>query len=112
MFEGLPFQPVPGAVSKGKIQFFALSTCGFCRRGQDFLEEHGIAYEFIHLDRLSAEVKALTKEQFKTAFGATLSYPALVLEDGRHVVGYVKRAWEDLLGLPHEEPISEVEAIE
>lgn len=103
MFDRLVFQPVAGSDARRRIRMLALSTCGFCRRGQDFLESHGLAYEFVHLDGLDADTKAATKAEFKERFGASLSYPALIVDETAHTIGYVKRQWEELLGLPHEE---------
>jgi glutaredoxin len=103
MFDLLTFQHVPGADKRKRILMLALSTCGFCRRGQDFLENHALDYQYVHLDVLDAEVKAATKSEFKERFGVPLSYPALIIDDDVHTVGYVKRQWEELLGLPHEE---------
>ena len=103
MFEQLVFQPVDGPDTRRRIRMLALSTCGFCRRGQDFLENHGLAYEFVHLDALDAEIKAATKTEFKERFGVSLSYPALIVDETAHTIGYVRRQWEELLGLPHEE---------
>lgn len=108
MFDHIVFQPVAGAVSTRRIRLLALSTCGFCRRGQAFLEKHGFAYEYVHLDTLDPAVKAGVKQEFKEKFDATLSYPALVIDDDKHTVGYVKRFWEDLLNLPHEDDTVEV----
>jgi len=108
VFDNLSFQAVAGTQSKGRIQLLALSTCGFCKRGQEFLEKHQIAYEYIHLDTLDPAVKAAAKDEFKSRFGVTLSYPALVVDGTTQTVGYVKRFWEDLLGLPHEEDSAEV----
>lgn len=85
------------------IRLIALSTCGFCRRGQEFLESHGLPYRFIHLDRLPAEDKSQFKAEFKEAYGTALSYPALLVNDKKPVIGYVKHQWEEALGLPHEE---------
>ena len=112
MFDHLTFQPVPGSDARRHIQLLALSTCGFCRRGQTFLESHGLAYEFIHLDTLDPEVKAQVKLQFKERFGVTLSYPALIVDDQKHIVGYVKRQWEELLEIPHEDEAVEAEALD
>lgn len=103
MFDQLSFHQVPGTNAEKKVQLLALSTCGFCRRGQEFLEARGIAYQWIHLDLLDPEVKAATKAQFKDAFGTTLSYPALVVNDSTPSVGFVRHQWETVLGLPHED---------
>jgi len=107
VFDHLPFQRVSGPKTERHIQLLALSTCGFCRRGQEFLERHQFAYEYIHLDTLDAEVKAQVKVQFKETFGTGLSYPALILDDTEHTIGYVKRFWEELLKLPHEDEESQ-----
>lgn len=112
MFDHLAFHAVPGTDSRRKIQLIALSTCGFCKRGQEFLEKHGIAYEFIHLDTLPPEVKAAAKEEFKSKFATTLSYPALVIDGTTQTVGYVQRFWEDLLGLAHEDDYTEVQELD
>ena len=98
MFDQIPFQTVPGKKSSPKVQMLALSTCGFCRRGQEFLEEVHQAYDFVHLDTLAPEVKAGVKQEFKDKVGVNLSYPALVIDGERQVVGFVRRSWEDLIG--------------
>lgn len=90
----------------------ALSTCGFCRRGQEFLEKHQIPYEYVHLDTVDPAVKLAVKEEFKNRFGVTLSYPALIVDGTKHTIGYVKRQWETLLGLSHEDDVAEAEPLE
>ncbi|WP_245618970.1 glutaredoxin family protein [Methanogenium cariaci] len=35
------------------VTLFSLSTCGHCRRTKTFLEEKGIAYDYIDVDCLS-----------------------------------------------------------
>jgi glutaredoxin len=103
VFDNIAFQPVSGSDTRRRIRLLALSTCGFCRRGQEFLEKHNFAYEFVHLDTLDAQVKAAVKQEFKDKFGESLSYPALVIDNSEHTIGYVKRFWEDLLKVPHED---------
>ena len=112
MFDSIAFQSVGGMDASRRIQLLALSTCGFCRRGQEFLEKHGLAYEYVHLDTLDASFKVKAKEEFKAAFGVALSYPALVIDGKAHAVGYVRRFWEALLNIPHEEEASEVEILD
>lgn len=112
MFENITFQIVPGKQSVLQVRLLALSTCGFCRRGQEFLESHGLTYEYVHLDLLDPEVKATAKQEFKDQFGVTLSYPSLIVDGSKHTVGYVKHHWEELLGIPHEDEVAEVQALD
>jgi hypothetical protein len=112
VFDQITFQRVEGKHPGPKIQFLALSTCGFCRRGQDFLAEVGLGYEYVHLDLLDPEVKAGVKAEFKDKFGTTLSYPALVVDGERQTVGFVRRHWETFLGAGGEGTVSEAEPVE
>jgi glutaredoxin len=112
VFDKITFQAVPGNDTSRHIRLLALSTCGFCRRGQDFLESRSLAYEYAHLDTLDPEVKAEAKQEFKDRFGVTLSYPTLIVDDTGHTVGYVKRQWEDLLGIFHDDEAVDAEAID
>mmetsp|Transcript_39090 Transcript_39090/g.39562 ORF Transcript_39090/g.39562 Transcript_39090/m.39562 type:complete len:241 (-) Transcript_39090:139-861(-) len=43
---------VDSFVSSNKVAMFSFSTCPFCRRAKDFLEEEGIDYSVIELDEL------------------------------------------------------------
>lgn len=112
MFDQIPFQPVPGKRPGPRIQFLALSTCGFCRRGQEFLAEVGLGYEYVYLDLLDPEVKAGAKAEFKERFGVTLSYPSLVVDGERQTVGFVRRYWEEFLGLGTDGPATEAEPVD
>jgi glutaredoxin len=112
VFENITFQTVSGNNAKQHIRLLALSTCGFCRRGQEFLENHSLAYEYVHLDTFDPEIKAKVKQEFKEKFGVTLSYPALIVDEDKYTVGYVKRHWEEVLEIPHENETIEAEALD
>lgn len=111
MFEKFTFVHVNGTRKTKKIQVLALSTCGFCRRGIDFLQELHFDFDYIHLDTLAQEVKNELKEEFKGRFSASLSYPALVIDGESHVIGFVKRVWEEKLGIDLNH-VSEAEPVE
>ncbi len=103
MFEQVDFTAVPGTKTEHDIAILALSTCGFCKRGMEFLQAQHFAYRFIYLDLIPPELKQQVKEEFKTKFQSSLSYPALVLDRQKMTIGFIKRHWEELLGIPTEE---------
>ena len=108
MFDSIVFHDVPGSDRRHRVLVLALSTCGFCRRGQDFLEKHQVAYQYIHLDSLDPEVKAQVKAEYKEKFGVSVSYPALVVDGTQQTIGYIKSTWESLLGLSNEDEAESV----
>ena len=72
---------------KGKIVLYALSTCVWCRRTKKLLGELGVAYDFVFIDQKSSEERELYKDEIRK-HNPRCSYPTLVLNDERCIVGY------------------------
>lgn len=89
----------PETVKDLRLRVYALSTCGFCERSMRFLQDQGIGYEYIFIDRLDPAVKAELKEELKQRFGAATVFPYLVIDDQRIIVGFTEEKWRTGLGL-------------
>ncbi len=100
MFEKIVFTKVPGANTHDRLQLLALSTCGFCKRGMEYLREKGFAFEFVFLDEVDNDLKLKTKDEFRNKFGINLSYPSLVKNGESYTLGYIQKYWNEFLGLP------------
>ena len=72
---------------KGKIVLYALSTCVWCRRTKKLLGELGVAYDYVFIDQKSGEERELYKDEIRK-HNPRCSYPTLVLNDERCIVGY------------------------
>ena len=42
-----------------KVEFFGLSTCGWCRRTKNWLDEHNIEYILVYVDKAEVGVTGL-----------------------------------------------------
>jgi len=77
---------VDGAVDRGKVVLYALSTCVWCRRTRQLLEEAKLAYDYEYVDLAEParadEIERLLVETFGHA-----SYPSIVTPKG-NVQGY------------------------
>jgi len=82
----MKMEHVPGR-NKGKIVLFALSTCGWCGKTKDLLNKLGVEYSFVFVDLLSLDEReeAFTEMQRHNPRG---SFPTLVIDDRRVIVGY------------------------
>jgi glutaredoxin len=98
-FEGLPFIEQDGVKKDRSIVVYALSTCGFCKRAMAFLEEHGFAYTYIHVDQIPVATKNEIKQILKDRFKENVAFPFAVFDDREHLVGFIKPDWERTLGL-------------
>ncbi len=103
MFDQVVFTEVAGKVQRDKVQLLALSTCGFCKRGMDFLKKKQIAFEYVFLDEVETDLKVRSKQEFRDKFGINLSYPSLVRNGNSYTLGYIQHFWEEFLEIPHED---------
>lgn len=70
----------------GKILLYALSTCGWCRKTKELLNELGVAYDYIDMDRLDpAKTPSVRDDLVK--WNPSCSFPTLVIGD-KCIVGF------------------------
>lgn len=82
--------------NKGKVVLFALSTCGWCRRTRALLEELKVEYSYIYVDLLEGQERGEIIEQVKR-FNSQLSFPTLVIDDEKTIVGFNEEEIKELL---------------
>jgi glutaredoxin-like protein NrdH len=76
---------VPGR-SKGHIILYALSTCVWCRRTKQLLDQLGVEYNYVDVDLLEGEEKTTATEEVKN-LNPRCSFPTLAI-DGKCIVGF------------------------
>jgi glutaredoxin len=89
-------QEVKGENDSHSVTIFTLSTCSWCRKCKVYMNEKGIKYRYIDVDKIdpSEKSKVLTylREEYKPE---RISYPFLVCDDN-FVVGYNPGKYEEL----------------
>ncbi len=76
---------VPGK-GKGDIFLFALSTCGWCRKTKNLLNDLGLEYRYIDVDLLDAQAKREVVEEV-ARWNPSTSYPTIVINN-KGIVGF------------------------
>lgn len=97
--EDLAYTVIPGKSDAHSLTIYALSTCGFCKRAMSFLEDHGVAYKYIHVDHLPLETKNEIKATLKEKFKENVAFPFAVVDDVSHLVGFIQPDWVKTLGI-------------
>jgi glutaredoxin len=72
--------------NKGTIRLYALSTCIWCRKTKELLDQLGVEYDYAHLDTLEGDEKTKTTEEVK-GLNPRCSFPTLAIND-ICIVGY------------------------
>lgn len=82
---------------RGDVLLYALSTCGWCRKTKDLLNDLGVEYRYIDVDLLdSAAKEEATKEV--TRWNPSCSFPTMVINNNKCIVGFKEEEIRKALG--------------
>ncbi len=79
------------------VKVFALSTCPYCRMTRQYMDENGVAYDVLEVDKLEGPEREEAIGEVKRLSGGT-SFPVVVVDD-EVIVGFNKVRIKELLGL-------------
>lgn len=82
--------------NKGHIMLYALSTCGWCKKTKALLEDLKVAYDYTDVDLLQGADRTAAIEAVKK-WNPRCSFPSLVLNDNRCIIGYDEVKIKDAL---------------
>ncbi len=95
MFDSYKWNNIEGSGSTENLTLLSLSTCGFCKSARQYLIDREVAFRYLELDTLPPEEKAELKSEFKTKFGRRPSFPSLVIDGERFLIGFIKDHWDE-----------------
>lgn len=83
---------------RGKIMLYALSTCGWCKKTKDLLNELGLEYSYIFVDQVDEKEKDKVMDDVRK-WNPRSSFPTIVINDEKCIVGYKEDEIKEALGL-------------
>ncbi len=93
----MKIEHVPGRKA-GRLMLYALSTCIWCKKTKQLLNDLGVEYDFVFVDLLQGqdrdEAIALIQK-----WNPDLSFPTLVLNDNKSIVGFKESDIKEALNL-------------
>jgi glutaredoxin-like protein NrdH len=90
------FNLVDGTRSSQKISLFTLSTCMWCKKTKKYLNDHGIKYKYIDVDKIDMNMKSEIITCLKNGYEKRVAFPFLII-DGEPIVGYHPEEYEKIL---------------
>ena len=76
-----------------------LSRGGFGRRALEFLRANSIEFEYVYVDELAENIANELREKLKEKFGRHVSYPFLIVDNKKCLVGFDEDEYRALFGL-------------
>jgi glutaredoxin-like protein NrdH len=89
---------VAGSHDQHKVAFYGLSTCVWCKRTRAFLEEQGVQFDFVYVDLLKGQEREEVLKEVRR-FNPSTSFPTIVIDGVRSVVGFRTEALREALSL-------------
>lgn len=80
----------------GPLVLYALSTCVWCRKTKQLLDDLGVAYDYVYVDLLDSNEKDHVMKNVER-WNPSRSFPTLVLDNDRCIVGFKEDEIRDTL---------------
>ena len=93
-----PRGSVPGPHDEHQVFFYGLSTCIWCRKTRQFLEDQGIKFDFVYVDLIHGQERENVKEQIRK-WNPAVSFPTIVIDNEQSVTGFKPEKIKEALGL-------------
>jgi len=84
--------------NRGKIFLYALSTCIWCRKTKQLLDDMGVEYSYVFMDKLKDDDKDKALDDLER-WNPRTSFPTIVINDDRCIVGFKEDEIKEALGL-------------
>ncbi|MCX5781334.1 MAG: glutaredoxin family protein [Elusimicrobia bacterium] len=80
-----------------KVLLYALSTCIWCKKTRELLDELGVDYDYVYVDL--AEESDEKKDKEISKWNPELSFPIVVIDDKECIIGYKPEKIREKIGL-------------
>jgi glutaredoxin-like protein NrdH len=70
----------------GQVTLYALSTCVWCRKTRNLLDELGVAYDYEYVDLLVGEERTGAMDEVRK-WNPACSFPTLIIRD-KCIIGF------------------------
>jgi len=71
----------------GKVVFYGLSTCVWCKKTRRLLDDLGVAYDYVYVDLLEGEAQEKAMAEVRR-WNPNESFPTVVFADSSCVLGF------------------------
>lgn len=80
-----------------EVKLYSLSTCSHCKDTKEFLNQCGITYQCIEVDKLDLEQRRKVLEELK-AINPECAFPTIIIGD-HVIVGLQKEKIKEIIGI-------------
>jgi glutaredoxin len=90
------FTRIEGDKEDHDITFYGLSTCGWCRKARNFLDEHKLTYRFVYVDLLEEDDQKQALEEV-VKVNPRKSFPTIIVDGEKVMIGFNEEKYRESL---------------
>ena len=83
--------------NKGSVFLYALSTCIWCKRTKQLLNNLGVEYRYIDVDLLEGDEKTSVKDEIRK-WNPDVTFPTIVIDNEKALINYQEEKIRRLFG--------------
>jgi glutaredoxin-like protein NrdH len=72
---------------KGNVVLYALSTCVWCKKARQLLDDLKVEYYYVYVDNLDQSENEKTKEEVKK-WNPKCTFPTIVINNNKCITGF------------------------
>ncbi len=84
--------------NEGKVMLYALSTCPWCRKTKQLLNDMGAEYDYIDVDLAQGQEREQVINEVRK-YNPALSFPVILIND-KPIIGFKEQEIKDALKAP------------
>ncbi len=89
---------VQGDHSDHSVLFYGLSTCVWCKKVREYLEDESVGFDFVYVDLLKYDERDEAVAKI-AAVNPSKNFPTIVIDGTEVVVGFKPDRLKEVLGL-------------
>lgn len=89
---------IEGKHNNHTVKLYALSTCIWCRKTRQLLEEESVTFDYVYVDLVDAAERELARSHIRK-FSEKTSFPSIIFDEQDCIVGFKPDAIKERLGL-------------
>ncbi|MDF1512258.1 MAG: glutaredoxin family protein [Anaerolineae bacterium] len=89
---------IEGVQNKHQVLLYALSTCIWCKKTRQFLEDEGLTFDFVYVDLVDPDERREIRARIREMTSST-SFPATIIDEKNCIIGYKPDKIKEHLGL-------------
>ena len=89
---------VQGKNNKHQVLLYALSTCGWCKKGKQLLRNNNIEFEYVDVDLCNDEDYEKIRDDILNR-GGRFSFPTIIIDEKILITGFKESQIRETLGI-------------